>query len=123
MSQFVLPNSVNYNEQLPALPADIQNFTQILNPINGNKFDTNGQQIIIDFGNRGFLDPKSIYFSYNMSLTVPVTVVPSVSRCPVYSPFSRLDLFINSKLVESINDYNVVAALWTELYMGPNEKA
>jgi len=123
MSQYVLPNSVNYNDQLPSLSPDIQNFTQVLNPINGNKFDTAGQSIIIDFGNRGFLDPRSIYFSYSMSLTVPATVVPSVCRAPVYAPFTRLDLFINSKLVESINDYNVVASLWTDLYMGPNEKA
>jgi hypothetical protein len=46
----------------------------------------------------------------------------AICRCPLYAPFSRLDVFINSKLIESINDYNVVASLWTELYMGPNEK-
>jgi hypothetical protein len=124
MSQVVLPNSINYREQLPSLMPGVNNFTQVLNPVNGSSFSTVGQQIIIDFPSRGFIDPKSIYFSYNMSFTVPVSATaPAVCRCPVFSPFSRLDLFINSKLVESINDWNIVASLWTELYMGPNEKA
>ena len=122
MSQMVLPNSINYGEQLPSLMPGVNNFTQILNPVNGSKFDTVGQQIIIDFPSRGFIDPKSIYFSYNMSITTGAAA-GGVCRCPLVAPFSRLDLFINSKLVESISDWNIVASLWTELYMGPNEKA
>jgi hypothetical protein len=122
MSQMVLPNSINYGEQLPSLMPGVNNYTQVLNPINGSSFTSAGQQIIIDFPSRGFIDPKSIYFSYNMSITTGAAA-GSVCRCPLVAPFSRLDLFINSKLVETINDYNIVASLWTELYMGPNEKA
>ena len=93
MSQMVLPNSINYGEQLPSLMPGVNNYTQVLNPINGSTFSTVGQQIQIDFPSRGFIDPKSIYFSYNMSLTVPVSATaPTVCRCPVYAPFSRLDL-------------------------------
>jgi hypothetical protein len=122
MAQTVLPSSINYAEQLPSLMAGVQNLTQVLNPVNGSSFTTDGAQIIIDFPSRGFIDPRSIYFSYNMSIVQGATA-PSVVRCPLYAPFVRLDLYINNSLIESINDYNLLACLWTELYLGPNEKA
>jgi len=122
MAQTVLPSQINYAEQLPSLMAGVQNLTQVLNPVNGSKFTTDGSQIIIDFPSRGFVDGSSIYFSYNMKITQGASA-PSVVRCPLYSPFSRLDLYINNSLVESINDFNIIANLWTELYLGPNEKA
>lgn len=122
MAQAVLPNQINYQEQLPTLMAGVQNLTQVLNPVNGSTFTSDGAQIIIDFPSRGFIDPKSLYFSYNMTITQGATA-PSVVRCPLYAPFSRLDLYINNMLIESINDYNIVACLWTELNLGPNEKA
>ena len=53
MSQMVLPNSINYAEQLPSLMPGVNNYTQILNPVNGSKFDVIGQQIIIDFPSSG----------------------------------------------------------------------
>jgi hypothetical protein len=122
MAQVVLPNQINYQEQLPSLKAGVNNLTQVLNPSNGSKFSVDGSQIIIDFPSRGFIDPKSIYFSYNMSVT-KTTEDGNVVRCPLYAPFSRLDLYINNVNVESVTDYNLIACLWTELYMGPNEKA
>ena len=122
MAQTVLPREINYAEQLPSLMAGTQNLTQVLNPVNGSTFTSDGAQIIIDFPSRGFIDPKSIYFSYNMSITAGATP-GAVVRCPLYAPFSRLDLYINNALIESINDYNLIACLWTELYLGPNEKA
>ena len=123
MAQTVLPSQINYAEQLPSLMSGVQNLTQVLNPVNGSSFSNDGAQIIIDFPSRGFIDGKSIYFSYNMTVTVGADNFPSIPRCPVYVPFSRLDLYINSSLVESINDYNLIACLWTDLYLGPNEKA
>lgn len=122
MAQTVLPREINYTEQLPSLMAGTQNLTQVLNPVNGSTFTTDGAQIIIDFPSRGFIDPASIYFSYNMSIVQGATA-PSVVRCPLYAPFSRVDLYINNSLIESINDYNLIACLWSELYLGPNEKA
>lgn len=122
MAQSVLPNQINYTEQLPSLMAGVQNLTQVLNPVNGSKFTTDGAQIIIDFPSRGCIDTKSIYFSYNMAIVQGATA-PSVVRCPVYAPFSRLDLYVNNMLIESVSDYNILACLWSELYLGPNEKA
>ena len=63
MSQTVLPNSINYNEQLPSLSPGTQNFTQVLQPINGSQFGQN-QQIYIDIPSRGFIDPQSLYIRY-----------------------------------------------------------
>ena len=122
MAQTVLPREINYAEQLPSLMAGSENLTQVLNPVNGSTFTTDGAQLIIDFPQRGFIDPKSIYFSYNMSI-VQGSTAPSVVRCPVYAPFSRVDLYINNSLIESVNDYNLISCLWADLYLGPNEKA
>jgi len=122
MSQVVLPNQINYQEQLPSLMSGVQNLTQVLNPVNNSSFTTDGQQAIFEFSSRGFIDPKSIYISYQMAI-VQAATTPSVVRCPLYAPFSRVDLYINNVLIESINDYNLIACMWTELYLGPNEKA
>lgn len=122
MATTVLPSQINYQEQLPSLMPGVQNLTQVLNPVNGSKFSTDGAQIIIDFPSRSFIDTKSLYFSYNMKIVQGATA-PAVARCPLYAPFSRLDLYINNALIESINDYNLIACMWSELYLGPNEKA
>lgn len=121
MAQVVLPNQVNYQEQLPSLISGVQNLTQVLNPVNGNVFKENSQ-IIIDFPSRGFIDGKSLYMSYNLSITAG-TGTPSIPKTPLYIPFSRLDLYINNTLIESINDYNLIACLWVDLMLGPNEKS
>ena len=57
MSQTVLPNSINYNEQLPSISPSTQNYTQVLQPINGSTFGQN-QQIYVDIPSRGFIDPQ-----------------------------------------------------------------
>ena len=56
MSQTVLPNSINYNEQLPSLSPSTQNYTQVLQPINGARFGQN-QHITVNIPSRGFIDP------------------------------------------------------------------
>ena len=37
MSQTVLPNTINYAEALPSISPSTQNFTQVLQPVNGAK--------------------------------------------------------------------------------------
>lgn len=119
MAQTVLPSSINYAEQLPYLPSQVQNLTQVLQPINGSSF-TQNQQIFIDIPSRGFIDPKSIYIRYK---NVVVTATQGgVIGCPALTPFQRIDTFINSQMIDSVNDYNVVAHVWTNLNLGVNEK-
>lgn len=119
MSQVVLPNTINYNEQLPSLMAGVNNYTQVLQPVNGSSF-TQNQQIFIDIPSRGFIDPKSIYIRYKAVATT--TTQGGVVGCPVYTPFVRLDTYINSQMVDTINDYNQVAHVWSNLNLGVNEK-
>ena len=57
-----LPKSIDY--QLPnSLSSNITSTTQILNPVNSKSTYTSNDIINFDFnsGNRGFIDPKSIY--------------------------------------------------------------
>ncbi len=119
MSQVVLPNTINYAEQLPSLMAGVNNYTQVLQPVNGSSF-TQNQQIFIDIPSRGFIDPKSIYIRYRAVATT--TTQGGVVGCPVYTPFQRLDTYINSQMVDTINDYNQVAHAWSNLNLGVNEK-
>ena len=124
MSQTVLPNSINYNEVLPSLSPSTQNFTQVLQPVNGATFGQN-QQIYVDIPSRGFIDPQSIYIRYKMTIGTTADQVAgfyTVLGCPVYTPFSRVETYINSQQIESVQDFNVVAHRWSNLYLGVNEK-
>ena len=67
MSQTVLPNTINYAESLPSISPSTQNFTQVLQPVNGAVFSQN-QQIFVDIPSRGFIDPQSIYIRYRMNV-------------------------------------------------------
>ena len=125
MSQTVLPNSINYNEQLPSLSLSTQNFTQVLQPINGSTFGQN-QQIYLDIPSRGFIDPQSLYIRYKMNITCQTAAIAanavSVIGCPVYTPFARVETYINSQQIDMVQDYNVVAHLWSNIFLGVNEK-
>ncbi len=46
----------------------------------------------------------------------------TVIGCPVYTPFSRVETFINSQQIDTVQDYNVVAHLWSNIFLGVNEK-
>ena len=125
MSQTVLPNTINYNDQLPTVSPSTQNFTQVLQPINGSQFGQN-QQIYIDIPSRGFIDPQSIYIRYKMNVTCQTANIAvdtvSVIGCPVYTPFVRVETYINSQQIDAVQDYNVVAHSWSNLFLGVNEK-
>jgi hypothetical protein len=125
MSQFVLPKSVNYDEVLPTLPPNVQNFTQVVAPSNGSVF-TQNQNIYIDIPSRGCIDPQSLYIRYKMTLSAGGTGVTAdaskVIGCPVYSPFQKVDTYINSQIVDSVSDFNQVAHVWSNLFLGVSEK-
>jgi hypothetical protein len=90
--------------------------------VNGAIFSQN-QQIFIDIPSRVFIDPQSIYIRYRMTVTCQTTGQAfSVLACPVYTPFARVETFINSQQVDSVQDYNVVAHSWSNLFLGVNEK-
>ena len=61
-----LPQSVNYQEPLVVLPENTTNFEYTCVPVNGASFGPSSQ-ILLDLGNRGFLDPASLFFRYSSS--------------------------------------------------------
>ena len=119
-----LPLSVKYDEELHSLPPETQNFEYVATPVNGSTFGQN-QQIIIDLGNKGFLDPASLYFRYKMTYTgatnVAVTTLNTVGT-PAYQPFVRMDCLVNSQQIESINLYNTVCNMHTNLQLDISSK-
>jgi hypothetical protein len=116
-----LPNLVNYQEPLLVLPSEAQNFEYTAVPVNGSTFGPSSQ-ILVDLGNRGFLDPASVYFRYKMTYTGANATVGTLVGTPVYTPFLRLDTFVNSSNIETINNYNTVANLYTNVNMNIADK-
>jgi hypothetical protein len=116
-----LPQSVNYQEPLVVLPENTSNFEYTCSPVNGSLFEPSGQ-ILIDLGNRGFLDPASLYFRYKITYTGVAAQIPSICGVPAYQPFLRLDTFANSQNIETINNYNTVAALNVNMQMNVADK-
>lgn len=109
----VLPSSVNYAEQNPALPDAAMQIPVAASPVNGTSFSA-GQQIQFDLLNRGFLVPDSMYLSYSFSATASATAT-GWRATPVYTTFNRLDVQIGSQTVESINQYGLVMHLLTNV--------
>ena len=63
-----LPSSVNYAEVLPSLPENATRYSVALQPTNGSKF-ISSSQIILQFPNRGYLIPDSVYLRYKQTVT------------------------------------------------------
>ena len=119
-----LPSLVNYQEPLVVLPPETQNFEYSAVPVNGSVFAPSSQ-VLVDLGNRGFLDPASIYFKYKITYTYPAGAANDtigVVGTPAYTPFLRLDTFANSQNIETINNYNTVSNLYINLAMNVSDK-
>ena len=76
---------------------------------------TAGSIIQVDLGSRGFLDPTSLMIRYKYVSTSATGTATKMVGTPAYTPFVRLDTFINSRSVESINNWNTVVNLLTNL--------
>lgn len=117
-----LPSLVDYREPLVVLPEDSQNFSVACVPT-GSSTATPSGQLQVDLGNRGFLDPASLLIRYKITYTTTTnTDAVSVVGTPAYTSILRLDTIINSQTVESINNYNVVANMLTNIKLSPSEK-
>ena len=116
-----LPHSVNYQEPLVVLPENTTNFEYTCSPVNGATFGPSSQ-ILVDLGNRGFLDPASLFFRYKITYTVVNNQTPQICGIPAYQPMLRLDTFANSQNIETINNYNSVAALNINMQLNVADK-
>lgn len=118
----VLPKTVDYSEPMGVIPAGTENIHCTCYPVNGGGPFQQGQQIIVDLNNVGYLDPASLSIRYKMTLTTPLQAAAhaagvsySIAGCPVYAPILRMDTLFNSNVVESINNYNSVATALSNL--------
>lgn len=110
----VLPQEINY-AQIPSLPPNTTSREVVLQPINGATFQP-GSMIEIQFpnGQGDYMDPASLY--YRFKLTVSNTgIAPSVGGtdfwrgAPALTAFSRVETYSGSQLLESINEYGIIA--------------
>jgi hypothetical protein len=106
MSEFSLPSTVNYQEQLQAIPKNTQCINIATAPSNGASF-VSGNQIYFDVVNRGFLDPQSVYISYTYTVASTVSGQEIIGT-PVYQPFNRCEVSIGSVTIDQIQNYNLV---------------
>jgi hypothetical protein len=125
-----LPNSVNYGEPLSVLPDGMQNFSVSCPSVNGSTFGQSSQ-IIVDLNSIGYLDPASLMIRYNVTYTTGTSagvvattsaIFGAIAGCPLYAPISRLDVLCNSNIVESINSYNSVATMLSNLQYSTSSK-
>jgi hypothetical protein len=125
-----LPKSIDYNTPLATLPDGTVNYLVSNTPINNSSF-TPGSTIIVDLNNvPAFLDPASLSFRYKyvaVTATCPTaststTLNAGIVGCPAYTPFLRCDILANSSVVESINNYNTVATMLSNVSMSIAEK-
>lgn len=106
MSDFSLPDTVNYQEQLSALPRNTQCINIATAPSNGSSF-VSGNQIYLDVINRGFIDPQSMYLSYTYAVA-STTSGPEIIGTPCYQPFNRCEVSVGSVTIDQIQNYNLV---------------
>ena len=115
-----LPNQLDYSQSISELP-ECTNYEVTLVPTTGAGKYGPGNVVRWDFQSRGFIDPSSITlrYSYNIvSTTTPLQIIGT----PVYTPFQRLETFLGSHCVESINQYNQVANIYCNTQMDVAQK-
>jgi hypothetical protein len=106
---------MDYSQKIDALP-ECNNYEVTLVPTTGAGSYNPGSTIRFDFQQRGFIDPSSIVLRYKYSITAAIGA--EMIATPAFTPFLRLETFIGSQNVESINQYNQVAGfLWANTNM------
>ena len=109
-----LPKVVDYNEPMYSLPPNTQSFQVVCNPISGSTFSPSSS-IDVDLGARGFLIPNSLFIRYRLNVDINGVNPAYMCGTPVYTPFLRLAVNINSTITENINNYNVICNMLTNL--------
>jgi hypothetical protein len=113
MAELSLPSSVDY-KKLPQLPDGVSTTIMSIQSTNGISFSPS-QVIQFDLPSRAglFIDGKSVFIRYKVSYTSGGTA-GVIRRKPVYTNFARLDEFVGSVPVSSVNSYNQVANMFID---------
>ena len=120
-----LPNVLNYNESLPTLPDGTKKVQIVVNPSNTQSSYAPSNLILFDLPQQGYLVPDSLQIRYKMTVNSTCNangVAYFLTGTPCYSVFQREEIIINSNVVESINNYNQVHNMMTNLKMNVAQK-
>lgn len=110
----VLPQELNY-AAMPTLPPNTTSREVVLQPINGAIFQPGTMiECQLPSSHGEYLDPESLY--YRFRITVSNTGAnPSVAGtdfwrgAPALTAFQRVETYSGSQLLESINEYGIIA--------------
>jgi hypothetical protein len=117
-----LPSLVDYKEPMVILPEDSTNYQVVCTPTGSGTFGPSSQ-IVVDLQNVGFLDPASLMIRYKMTYkTAANTDAVSICGTPAYTPILRHDVIVNSVNVESINNYNSLCNMLTNIKLSVADK-
>lgn len=111
----VLPKELAYSPSLPSLPECLSQEV-VLAPVNGGSFGPSSL-IQFDLVARGFIDPTSIYLRYKNTLTNSGVETSYIKGTPVYTFFNKIETIFGSSIVESVNNYNQVCNMMTNLQL------
>lgn len=116
-----LPKSFNLAESIPSLPDGARATLVSCRPISGASFTP--QSIIeVDLMNNSWLDPKSLSIRYKVSVTAPDASGSALIGTPVFTPFQRINEIVGGTSISSINQYNQVAHVLTNIGMDVGNK-
>jgi hypothetical protein len=115
-----LPKSFNLAEPIPTLPDGVRSQLVSCRPISGGTF-TQQSVIEVDLGNVGFLDPKSLAIRYKMRVNTDLSGA-AIIGVPVYTPFQRVSTLIGGGSIDTVNQYNQVAAVLVAGNYGISDK-
>lgn len=108
-----LPLEVNYAQQVSELASCTMNEV-VLTPSTGSgQYQASGV-VKFDFLTSGMIDPSSIMLRFQAFIPASGVAAPSAIRgTPASAFFSKLEVLLGSSVIESIQNYNVVANMWT----------
>ena len=110
-----LPLEVNYAQQVSEFAQSTMNEV-VLTPSTGSgKYDAGGSVIKFDFLTSGVIDPSSIILRFQALVGTSTTNSAQIRGTPASAFFSKLEVLLGSSVIESIQNYNVVANMWTNL--------
>ena len=108
-----LPLEVNYAQQVSELASCTMNEV-VLTPSTGSGQYQPSGVVKFDFLTSGMIDPSSIMLRFQAFIPAAAAVPPSAIRgTPASAFFSKLEVLLGSSVIESIQNYNVVANMWT----------
>ena len=108
-----LPLEVNYAQQVSELASCTMNEV-VLTPSTGSGQYQPSGVVKFDFLTSGMIDPSSIMLRFQAFVGAAGAVAPSAIRgTPATAFFSKLEVLLGSSVIESVQNYNVVANMWT----------